>query len=165
MSKETETRAEGPAFDYLRRSFTAVDGLWFVKVEEAYGFDAALDIDQRVWEVMGKIQARAARKALGVEAKTLAALEQCLSLKMQVEDFEAEFNKPDENHLEVSLKVCPWVELLKKSGRLHLAETIAGRICTAEYTEWAKEFGAKLELSLSQTLCGGSGCCRIGFVR
>jgi hypothetical protein len=28
--------------EYFHRSYTAVDGLWFVKVEEKYGFDKAL---------------------------------------------------------------------------------------------------------------------------
>ena len=44
--------------EYFRRSYTAVDGLWFMKVEEAYGFDNALDIDDEVWKVLPKIQAR-----------------------------------------------------------------------------------------------------------
>jgi len=44
--------------EYFKRSYTAVDGLWFMKVEEIYGFDTALDIDEEVWKVMPKIQAR-----------------------------------------------------------------------------------------------------------
>jgi hypothetical protein len=32
------------------RSYTAVDGLWFMKVEERYGFEAALDLDDEVWK-------------------------------------------------------------------------------------------------------------------
>ena len=33
---------------YFKRSFSAVDGLWFVKVEEANGFDTALETDRQV---------------------------------------------------------------------------------------------------------------------
>ena len=44
--------------DYLHKSYAAVDGLWFMKVEEAEGFDKALDIDEKVWQVMPKIQAK-----------------------------------------------------------------------------------------------------------
>ena len=40
--------------EYLRRSYTAVDGLWFVKLEERFGFDTALQIDQEVWLVAAK---------------------------------------------------------------------------------------------------------------
>jgi len=34
--------------DYSHRSYKAVDGLWFMKAEEKYGFIAALDIDKEV---------------------------------------------------------------------------------------------------------------------
>jgi len=34
--------------DYFNRSYNAVDGLWFMKVEEKYGIDAALDLDNEV---------------------------------------------------------------------------------------------------------------------
>ena len=48
------TRAE-QVVEYLRRSYQAVDGLWFMKVEEALGFEAALEADRRVWEILAKI--------------------------------------------------------------------------------------------------------------
>ena len=44
--------------EYFRRSYTAVDGLWFMMVEEKYGFEAALKLDEAVWKVLPKIQAR-----------------------------------------------------------------------------------------------------------
>jgi hypothetical protein len=31
--------------EYMHRCYTAVDGLWFTKLEEKSGFDTALDID------------------------------------------------------------------------------------------------------------------------
>ncbi len=52
--------------EYLRRSYTAVDGLWFVMVEEAHDFDHALALDERVWQILPKIQARKAREVLGI---------------------------------------------------------------------------------------------------
>ena len=33
---------------YFHRSYTAADGLWFMKVEEKCGFDTALEIDDQV---------------------------------------------------------------------------------------------------------------------
>ena len=50
--------------EYLYRCYTAVDGLWFVKVEEKYGFDSALDIDKEVWKIMPKIQSRFLKNSL-----------------------------------------------------------------------------------------------------
>ena len=48
------------ATEYFHRSFTAVDGLWFMKVEEKHGFEAALEIDNEVWEVLPRIRAQEA---------------------------------------------------------------------------------------------------------
>ena len=44
--------------EYFRRSYTAADGLWFMMVEERLGFEQALQIDEAVWKVLPKIQAR-----------------------------------------------------------------------------------------------------------
>jgi len=44
--------------EYLYQCYVKVDGLWFVKVEEQFGFDKALEIDTEVWKIMPKIQAR-----------------------------------------------------------------------------------------------------------
>ena len=51
--------------EYFSRSYRAVDGLWFMKVEEKLGFDAALELDNEVWKVMPKIQARMIKQFLG----------------------------------------------------------------------------------------------------
>ena len=50
--------------EYFRRCYQAVDGLWFMKVEEKSGFDPALDVDHEVWKVMPKIQARMIKSML-----------------------------------------------------------------------------------------------------
>jgi len=40
------------------RDMWAVDGLYYLGIEEAFGTEAATEIDRKVWEVMGKIEAR-----------------------------------------------------------------------------------------------------------
>ena len=44
--------------EYIHRCYTAVNVLLFVRVEEKYGFDVALDIDKEVWKIMPKIQSQ-----------------------------------------------------------------------------------------------------------
>jgi hypothetical protein len=48
------------------RNLWAVDGLYFLGIEEAYGTKTATDIDAQVWEVMGKIEARKLKEFLGI---------------------------------------------------------------------------------------------------
>jgi len=49
---------------YFHRSYAAADGLWFMKVEEKCGFETALEIDDQVWKVLPKIQARMLKSML-----------------------------------------------------------------------------------------------------
>ena len=72
--------------DYFNRSYNAVDGLWFMKVEEKYGFDAALDLDNEVWKVMPKIQARRIKSFLGLKNGSDALFEGLVT-KLELEGF------------------------------------------------------------------------------
>jgi len=164
MAKQPPLGSNHPEAEYLRRSFTAVDGLWFVKVEEAYGFDRALDLDVQVWKVVGKIQAREARSILGAQSNDFDALGRCLRLKFSAENYQADLKCLDDSTLEVSITACPWLEILKNSDRLHLAERIAKKICVADLGAWAKEFGKVLKFSAINTKCADSHCCRVRFV-
>jgi hypothetical protein len=53
--------------EYYHRSYKATDGLWFMKLEEKYGFGVALEIDKQVWKVVPKIQARMIRSMMELD--------------------------------------------------------------------------------------------------
>ena len=82
--------------EYLHRCYTTADGLWFVKVEEKYGFDIALDIDKEVWKIMPKIQSRFLKNKLRKD-RGLDALLECFSVKLKLDGFEFKTEKPDAN--------------------------------------------------------------------
>ena len=48
------------------RNLWAVDGLYYLGIEERFGTEAATEIDANVWSVMGKIEARRLKKLLGL---------------------------------------------------------------------------------------------------
>jgi len=48
------------------RNLWAVDGLYYLGIEERFGTEAATEIDAFVWQVMGKIEARRLKKLLGL---------------------------------------------------------------------------------------------------
>ncbi|MCL6630296.1 MAG: DUF6125 family protein, partial [Armatimonadetes bacterium] len=72
---------------YLRRSYFAADGLWFTKLEEEHSYDDALRIDELVWEVLPKIQARKAKELLNIECGSLPDLLRALELKFVAERY------------------------------------------------------------------------------
>jgi hypothetical protein len=160
---KTGMDAERAAF--FRRSYCAVDGLWFMMVEERLGFEAALDIDAQVWQVMAKIQARELRRLLDAPMG-IDGLAQCLKLKFAWESFDAQIERPNADTLRCVLQGCPWHEAMVRSGREHLSGRVGERICPVEFAVWADEFaiaGRPIEYALDALLCTGQECCILTF--
>jgi len=158
MKKNLTTRQIA---DYFRRSFTAVDGLWFMKVEEKLGFEGALDIDNEVWKVLPKIQVRELKSMLNA-GEGLHALKRCLETDLTIKGYGFTM-QGDEQSLEVTIHYCPWREIMVKSGREHLSSKIGETICLAEYSAWAKEFGAGIQFEHGESLCDGAKGCVLRF--
>jgi hypothetical protein len=147
--------------EYLRRSYFAVDGLWFMKVEETLGFDEALCLDVEVWRILGKIQARKARELLGIEGGTIADLVAALQLKWAAEEYASRIVSQTPNRIEIEITACPWIDLLRKSGREELAARVADAICNTEYAAWAREFDPGITIALPNRICDGCRACRL----
>jgi hypothetical protein len=147
--------------EFFHRSYTAVDGLWFMKVEEKYGFDAALDIDDEVWKVLPKIQARLLRSMVNLTGGLDAFLE-CFTTKLAVEGFEFKVEKHASDGLMISISRCPWHDFLVRSGREALSGKIGARICSTEYSTWAAEFDG-MQFDSKSRICEGAELCVIEF--
>jgi len=148
------------AAQYFRRCYTAVDGLWFTKVEEKQGFDTALDVDDEVWKVLPKIQARMLKTMLNAN-QGMDALRECLTTKLNLEEFEFETQKSSDG-FSILIKRCPWHDQMVKSGREHLSGTVGRRICRTEFSVWAREFG-DIRFDLQEQICEGCGQCALRF--
>lgn len=150
---------------FLKRSYFAVDGLWFVKTEKQSGLAEAMDLDEAVWQIMPKVQAREAAKILDLEGGSLDSIQQGFEFKLTAEgyDFDVETSGDEVRFI---VNVCPWYEVLKSSDRTHLAEAIADRICTREFSGWTKELAPDVVFELRSRLCIESDnceCCRLVF--
>lgn len=148
--------------EYFARSYRAVDGLWFIKVEEKDGFDAALDVDDEVWKVMPKIQARMIKSFLGLENGQDALLESLVT-KLELEEFKFTTEKTEDG-FRITITDCPWHNLMIKSGREHLAERVGTKICTTEYQVWASEFTKTIKFKLTSQKCDKAENCILDFV-
>lgn len=149
--------------EYFQRSYTSVDGLWFMKIEERYDFDTALDIDKNVWKVFPKIQARTMKSLCGL-GYGIEALREAIEAKHTIEKygFEIETTKSGDSFT-CLVTECPWFNLMVKSGREHLAHKVGEAICEIEYPVWATEFGDSLRFTMEGKLCSGSKCCIMTF--
>jgi hypothetical protein len=149
--------------EYWHRSYRTVDGLWFMKIEERYGFDTALDIDNDVWTVFPKIQARMI-KAMGKLQNGIDGLFDAIETKLALEGFTFEARKnADGAGFEVVISECPWHNIMVKSNREHLSGKIGTLICSSEYSVWASEFGSDIRFKLGEQICEGCQTCAIRF--
>lgn len=159
MIELTEKQLAG----FCHRSYTAVDGMWFMKVEEKYGFDVALEIDNEVWRVMPKIQARMIKSMTNVQ-QGMEALCECFGAKLASDGFSFKVEKSgDGRAFSIIVKSCPWYDLMIKSGREHLSAKVGDRICNTEYAVWAAEFGDDIRFELREQLCNGCESCVLEF--
>ncbi|MHC1570599.1 MAG: DUF6125 family protein [Methermicoccaceae archaeon] len=149
------------AAKYLHRCYTAADGLWFMKVEERYGFDAALEVDNEVWKVLPKLQARTLKSMLGAH-RGKDALLTCLTAKLSLEGFEFEVEEHTRG-FRITISRCPWHSLMVKSGREGLSKEVGTLICNTEHKVWASEFDEEVRFELKSQICGGDGVCTLEF--
>jgi hypothetical protein len=78
------------------RNMWAVDGLYYLGIEERWGIEAATDVDRFVWEVMGKIEARKIKQLFDITGTDIPSLMKALQYSgwsMDLEDKEIEVGK------------------------------------------------------------------------
>lgn len=146
--------------EYFRRCYTAADGLWFMKVEERYGFEAALQMDEAVWSVLPKIQARAMKAICNLE-NGMEGLYEGITTRLILEGFDF-LAKREAEGFRVIIKRCPWQDMMVKSGREKLSEKVSNLICNIENSVWASEFGDVKFIHEAQ-ICKGSKECVLCF--
>jgi hypothetical protein len=81
------------------RNLWAVDGLYFLGIEEKFDTESATEIDSNVWEVMGKIEAKRIKKAFGIEEKDLHSMIRALRLSSWSLDLEDKHIIEEENRI------------------------------------------------------------------
>jgi hypothetical protein len=78
------------------RNMWAVDGLYYLFIEEKWGTKEATEIDRKVWEIMGKIEARKIKELLNIKGDDIPTVMKALSYSgwsMDLEDKEIEIKK------------------------------------------------------------------------
>ena len=132
-----------------------------MKVEEKYGFNAALEADEEVWKVMPKIQARMIKSMLGKRGGDVTLLES-LDAKLSLEGFKYKVEQ-DETGFRILISDCPWHNLIVKSGREKLSRLVGTTICNVEYSVWISEFDENIQFTFRTRKCHGSEHCILDF--
>ena len=89
------------------KNWIAVDGLWFQAIEQEYGMEAAVVLDQKVWKHYAVIEARRIKERLKLpERGGLDALEIAFHNRLFTHVNETEILRPDKKTLVVTTKTC-----------------------------------------------------------
>ena len=62
------------------RNLWTVDGLYFIGIEDKFGTESATEIDRKVWEAMGKIEARRLKENLGLKGNDIPSVMEALKM-------------------------------------------------------------------------------------
>jgi len=167
MNASGRDLSEEQKTEYFRRSYTSVDGLWFMMVEQKYSFEAALERDEAVWKVLPKIQARALKQMMNLK-NGLDGLQEAIAARLALEGFGFELER-NEGGFSVTISRCPWQELMQRSGRQHISERVSEIICHLENSVWASEFdedgAGKIRFKRGERICKGAERCILRFGR
>lgn len=78
-----------PEYIFMQlRNLWAVDGLYFLGIEERFGAALATEIDASVWAVMGKIEARKLKEFLGITGTDIPSMMNALQYSSWALDLE-----------------------------------------------------------------------------
>jgi hypothetical protein len=70
------------------RNLWIVDGLYYLGIEEEFGTEVATEIDRKVWEAMGKIEARKLKEFFCIKGNDIASMMKALQYSSWALDLE-----------------------------------------------------------------------------
>jgi len=115
-----------PSKDQLMKHFGQIgqilDGLWFLEVEKKFGFEVAYEIDEIVWKVFARKEAKKIQNLLGFSQVGFEELQMILRYLIfnQSLDFELKDTSNPSNHqkiLQFDVNKCKTYEGMRKVGR------------------------------------------------
>ncbi|MFH1625160.1 MAG: DUF6125 family protein [Pseudomonadota bacterium] len=117
------------------RLFLALDGFWFLAVEERFGYQAALDIDTKAWEGYFPYEARLLRRVLGIEEEGIPGIIETLKHSAFVPCMEQQIEESSERRGVFALYKCPSLEAMENAGRKEFTCEPVGTTVFQKYAE------------------------------
>ena len=100
------------------RLFLALDGFWFLAVEEAYGYDAALEVDLDVWNKYFPYEAKYLRKKLDLKKEGIPGIVEVLkNCAFAPAMSKVVVSEASEERGDIGYYDCPSLLAMEKAGR------------------------------------------------
>ncbi|MDD3717151.1 MAG: DUF6125 family protein [Actinomycetota bacterium] len=142
-------------------ALTAIDGLWFMAVEEKYGFDTALELDLEVWKNYGRVLLKRISRMLGLamdpeEPIDLATVNLLMETVCHVDGTQCGGEVGD-GEIVFRVHRCSWWDNLSRSGReSHVpCEFVDNTI----FRDWLEYVDPTLSFEITHSLPRGDDHC------
>ena len=122
----------------------ALDGLYFLGIEERFDSESATEIDRNVWEVMGKIEARRLKEILGIKGEDIMTVMDALRFTSWSLDLEEKEIIVDKNRALFRNKTCRVQKTRIKKG---LGEFPCKMVRWGYLKSFAKEINPNIEVN------------------
>jgi hypothetical protein len=128
--------------DYLLRQYRLVDAYWFLAVEKKFGLDAAVELNEEVWELLSAKTAREIKRRFQITEKGLDGFVKALSYYPWTKITGYGIKKEEES-VSLTVEHCPPQEGRIKSG---LGEFPCKKMHIKDFTAFAKEIDERIEV-------------------
>lgn len=125
------------------RDIWTIDGLYYLGVENRFGTNPSTEVDQEVWAIMGKIQARRLKETLKIKDNSIHGLFEALKhtdwwLDMEEKEYELE-----ETRARITNRKCRVHIARQKKG---LTEFNCKQVRWGMLKNFAKEFNPNIQV-------------------
>jgi hypothetical protein len=128
--------------DFLLRQYRLVDAYWFLAVEDTFGTDAAVSLNQDIWTRMGSVAAKEIEERFPLEEEGVARVLEALSYFPWTTIVRWEMEEHD-GVARIRVPYCPPQAARVKSGREAFA---CKSMHLGEFTNFAREIDQRVEI-------------------
>ncbi|NWF95128.1 MAG: hypothetical protein HXY34_03210 [Candidatus Thorarchaeota archaeon] len=129
--------------DMYAKAWQAMDGAYFLSIEQAYGMEAAIEMDKAAWRIFSPIEAKRIMKEFEIpENGGLKALERALGLRVYAVLNEQTTEWKDDRTLVFTMKGCRVQTARKRKG---LPDHPCKPVGMIEYEEFAKAVDPRIK--------------------
>lgn len=142
LSKMGKDELEGYA-NFLLWQYRLVDALWFLAVEDKFGLDAAVNLNEEIWGKIATMAARDIKKRFCIRGRGLSDIIEALSYFPWAIITGYKIVKKTENRAVLFVPSCPPQEARLRHGR---AEFPCKKMHSAALANFAKVINEKVKL-------------------
>ena len=117
------------------RLFLALDGFWFLAVEEKHGYKDAVEIDTKAWEGYFPYEARLLRNTMDIQEEGIPGIIETLKHTAFAPCMEQQIEEVSDTKGVFAFYKCPSLEAMERAGRTEFVCEPVGTTVFQKYAE------------------------------